>query len=207
MSPNCSTSRQPPERLHRQLERAGRHRRRLVDRAGRDLQVGRAQRGHHVVRGQAARRDLAGVEPDPHRVVARAEHVDVADAVDPRQRVLDVERRVVGDVLLVARSVRRDHVHDHHQVGRGLAHGDAEALHVVRQSRLGDRDAVLHQHLRRIDVGARLEHHVDRQRAVADRLRGDVQHVVDAVHLLLDRCRDGLRRAPRPRRRDRWRGC
>ena len=53
-------------------------------------------------------------------------------------------------------------------------------------------DPVLHQHLRRIDIGAGLEHHIDGQRAVADRLRGDVKHVVDAVHLLLDRRGDGL---------------
>src|SRR5271169_1155118 len=80
----------------------------------------------------AACSDLARIEPDSHRVVARAEHVDVADPVDPRQCVLDVESRVVRDVLLIARAVRRDHVHDHHQVGRCLAHGDTEALHILR---------------------------------------------------------------------------
>jgi hypothetical protein len=59
--------------------------------------------------------------------------------------------------------------------------------------RAGDRDPVLHQHLRVIDVGAGLEGDGDRQIAVAGRLRGDVEHVVDAVHLLLDRRGDSLR--------------
>ena len=69
-------------------EGAGRGRRRLVDRAGGDLQVGRAQRGHDLARGQVARRHPRRVEPDAHRIVARAEDCDVADAVDARQHVL-----------------------------------------------------------------------------------------------------------------------
>ena len=83
-------------------------------------------------------------------------------------------------------------MHDHHQVGRGLAHRDAEPAHVFRQARLGDGDAVLHQHLRLIDVRPRLEDDVDRQLPVARRLRVDVEHVVDAVDLLLDRRGDGF---------------
>src|SRR5579859_6461673 len=67
-------------------------------------------------------------------------------------------------------------------------------LHLVGQPRRGDRDTVLHQDLRRVDVGSRLEHDIDAQRAVADRLRRDVQHVVDAVHFLLDRCGNGFRK-------------
>ncbi len=75
MLPNCSGSVSRPKVCTDNLERARRRRRRLVDRAGGDLQVGGPQRRHDVARGQAARRDLAGIEPDAHRVVARAEHI------------------------------------------------------------------------------------------------------------------------------------
>ena len=80
-----------------------------------------------------------------------------------------------------------------HQVGRALAHGHADALHLLRQPRQRDRDPVLNKHLCLIDVRSRLEHDVDRNRAVAGRLRHHVDHVVDAVDLLLDRRRHGLR--------------
>ncbi len=76
---------------------------------------------------------------------------------------------------------------DHHQVRRGLLHHDAEARHLLRQARIGDRDAILDEHLREIDVDARLEHDIDRQASVARRLRRDVEHVVDAIDLLFDR--------------------
>ena len=183
---------QPPQGADRQGEPARRHRRGLVDRACRHLEVGRPQRQHDFAGRQVARGDPRGIEPDAHRVVAAAEHQHVADAVDASQHVLHVERGIVRDVLLVAAAVRRDHVHDHHQVGRGLADHDAETLHVLGQARLGDRDAVLHQHLRLVDVDAGLEHDVDRQAAVTGRLRLDVEHVVDAVDLELDRRGDGL---------------
>jgi hypothetical protein len=48
-------------------------------------------------------------------------------------------------------------VDDHHQVGRALGRGDAQAAHLLRQARLGNGDAVLHQHLRLVEVGAELE--------------------------------------------------
>ena len=55
-------------------------RRRRADLAGGDLLALLLQRLDHVLRRQAARLQLLGVEPDPHRVLPGAEHVDVADA-------------------------------------------------------------------------------------------------------------------------------
>ena len=51
---------------------------------------------------------LSGIEPDLHRVVARAEHGDRADAIDAGQHVLDLDVGVVGDEERIARLVRRD---------------------------------------------------------------------------------------------------
>ena len=183
---------QASERLDVERERAIRRCRRLIDRTSCDLQIGGLQRGDDFTGRQAARCHLLRVEPDAHRIIARAEDGDVADAVDARQHVFDVERRVVRNVLLIARSVGRHHVHDHHQIGRGFAYRDAKPAHIFRQPRLGDGDTVLHQHLRLVDVRPRLEDDADRYLPVARRLRVDIEHVVNAVDFLLDRRRDGF---------------
>ncbi len=53
-------------------------------------------------------------------------------------------------------------------------------------------DAVLHQHLREVEVGADLEGHGQRIGAVGAAVGLHVEHVLDAVDLLLDRQRDGV---------------
>ena len=147
--------------------------RRLRDLSARDLQVLRADRCQHLARCQADIGDPVGIEPQPHRVVARAEHLDVADAVEPQKLIADLQQRVVGDVELVERVVGRQHEHDHQDVGRVLAGDDAVALHLLRQLRLRDRDAVLHQHLRLVEVSAELEGDGDGELAVRGRLAVD----------------------------------
>ena len=82
MLPKSSGVGEAALRLDVELEGARLRHRRLVDHAGRDLHVLAAQRGDHVAGGQIARRELVGIEPDAHRVVARAEDGDIADAVD-----------------------------------------------------------------------------------------------------------------------------
>ena len=82
-------------------------------------------------------------------------------------------------------------MNDHHEVGRGFSDRHAKAPDVFGQTRLRDRDAVLDEHLRLIDVHSCLEDDVDRNPSVARRLRDDIEHVVNAVDLLLDGCRHG----------------
>jgi hypothetical protein len=78
-------------------------------------------------------------------------------------------------------------MHDHHQVGRALGHRDADVAHVGRQARLRDGDAVLHLHLRDIEIGADIEGDRDREPSIRGRIRRQIDHVLDAVDLLLDR--------------------
>ncbi|KIT68206.1 hypothetical protein PY02_00325, partial [Staphylococcus aureus] len=99
---------------------------------------------------------------------------------------------IVGDIFPIDRIVRRDQVDDQQEVRRGLARHDAQALHFLGQARNRDRDPVLHQHLRGIEIGPRFERDGDGDVAVAGRLRRLVEHVVDAVDLLLDRRGDRL---------------
>ena len=69
---------------------------------------------------------------------------------------------------------------------------DALRLHGLRQRGERRRDAVLHQHLRLVEIGADRERHGQRVGAVVGRGRLHVEHVLDAVDLLLDRQRDGV---------------
>ena len=175
-----------PQRAHGDLEGAGLGDGRLIEDARGHLHVLRLQRRHHVAGGEAERLQPVRVEPDAHGVVAAAEHGDGAHAVDAAQHVLHLHVGVVGDEQRGARLVGRVEVHDHHQVGRGLVDRDADVAHVQRQPRRGDRHAVLHLHLRDVEVGAEVEGDRDGEAPVSRRVRRDVEHVLDAVHLLLD---------------------
>ena len=178
---------QPSERAHRQLEGARLCDRRLIEHARGDLHVLPLQGRRHISGGQAEGLQAIGIEPDAHRVVARPERGDGSDAVDAAEHIGDFGLGVVRDEQRVARLVRGIEVHDHHQVGRALGRGDADIAHVRRDARQRDGDPVLNLHLRGIKVGAEIERHVDRETAVPGRVRRDVEHVLDAVDLLLER--------------------
>ena len=152
--------------------------RRRAQGAGGDLAVLLADGVDHVGGGEVARGDLVRVQPDAQRIVAEAEQLDVADAVETGQFVLHVEHRVVRQVEHVVAVIRRGQVHDHGQVGRGLVDGDAEPGHFFRELRLGPGDAVLHLHLGVVQVGAEGEGDGQGQLAVGGRLGGHVEHVL-----------------------------
>ena len=63
---------------------------------------------------------------------------------------------------------------------------------LLGQSRLGLRHAVLHQLLRLVGIGAEPERDGERHQAVGGRLAAHIEHVLDAVDLLLDRRRHRL---------------
>ncbi len=98
---------QPSQRLNVELIGVLRRRRRLIENARGYLDVLRPQRGEHVAGAEVARGNLVGVEPDPHGIFAAAQKLHVADARQPRQRVFDMERRVIRQIERVARSIRR----------------------------------------------------------------------------------------------------
>ena len=157
MSPNSSSVCRRPCALTESCRSMRSGAGRGADDAGRGLHVLLADGAHHVARRQVALGDLARIEPHAHRVVAAAPHQHLAHALDARQAVLDVEHAVVAQVRHVVALARRDQVHHHGQVDRALHRGDAEAAHLLGQARLGLVDAVLHQLLREIRVGADLE--------------------------------------------------
>ncbi|MCY1228762.1 hypothetical protein D9M72_410960 [compost metagenome] len=163
-----------------------------ADDAGGRLDVLTAHRIGDVACGKTALGGLLRVDPDAHRIVAAAEDLHLADAVDAGQPILDVQHTVVAQIVDVILPVRRDQVHDQRQVWRALDGGDAEAAHFLRQPRLGLRDAVLHELLGLIGIGAEFEGDRQSHQAVGGRLALHVEHAFDAVDLFFERCRHRL---------------
>ena len=83
---------------------------------GRSLDVLFTNRPHHVPGGQTALSDFLRVQPDTHRIIARAEQLHLAHATNARQPVLDVEHRVVAQVGHVVAVIGRGQMHHHRQV-------------------------------------------------------------------------------------------
>ena len=135
---------------------------------------------------------LSGLHPDAQRVLA-AEDLHAGDAFDAGDLVLQVDDGVVGEKILAQLAAGRVDGHQHQRRGQRLLHGEAGGGDLRRQLRLRLVDAQLRQHL--VDVGIGLDIEVDEEldHAVVGADRVHVDHVVDAVHLLLDRRGDGLR--------------
>jgi hypothetical protein len=191
---------QPSLRIDDVLEFRSRERRLTADLAGGDLDVLFAHGVQDFFDVHVARRDLGWIEPQPHRIVARSEHPDVAHARQTRQHVSDLNDRVIAQVQRVVAAVRGLQENDHGEVRRAFLGDESQLTHHLRQPRLGLGDAVLGLYLRDVEIGSELESHRDGKDAVR-RGRGiGIDRIFHAVDLLLqgrdDRFRDGLRRSP-----------
>ena len=126
------------------------------------------------------------IEPGANAVVELAQDVDVRDAVHAQQLIAEVDRRVIAQIDVVVTIVRRVEADDREDVGRLLADGDALKLHLGRQLRHRQGDAVLHLHQGGIQIGADVKCHGQGVGAVVAGLRRHVEHPRHAVDLLLD---------------------
>src|SRR5262249_22931346 len=168
------------------LERLAAWRGRRADLTRRHLRALLLQRLDHVLRHQPARLHFVRIEPNAHRILAGAEHDDVAYAGQPSDLVLELDGRVIGEVEAVAARVGRGQRDDRQDRRRILLHDDALRLHRLRQRGQRGRYPVLHQYLRDVEVGADLERHRQRIAAIGTAKGLHVDHALDAVHLLLD---------------------
>ena len=159
---------------------------------GSGLHVLAADGCHHVGRGQAALCNLLRVEPDTHGVFTATKNLHLAHTFDARQPVFHVQHCVVAQVVHVVAVVGRHQVHHHRQVGCTLHGGDAQAAHFLGQARLGLRDAVLHQLLGLVRVGAELESDGECHRAIGCGLAAHVEHAFDTVDAFFQRRGDGF---------------
>ena len=80
---------------------AARGHRRLAEPAGGHLHVLLLDGRDHVAGGHLQGGQPLRIEPDAHAVIARAQELHVAHALDARQGVLDVQGGVVAQVELV----------------------------------------------------------------------------------------------------------
>jgi len=166
--------------------------RRLADLAGGELRVLLVDRAQDVRRRELQLREAVGPQPDPHRVVLRAEDLNVGGARQPLQLVEHVHRHEVRDVQVVEAAVRR--VEGDHLQERTRALLDHHALppHFLGQPRLGLLDAVVDVERGLVDVGADVERDLDLDHAVRRRVAAHVEHAFDAVDRVLERRGHGL---------------
>src|SRR4029077_18797588 len=78
-------------------------------------------------------------------------------------------------------------------VGRLFFRCYTDALHIGGKNGDRDGDPILHQHLGGIEIGAELKRDAQRHVAIARTLGRPVEHVLNAVDLLLDRRRNRFR--------------
>src|SRR6266516_6443535 len=179
--------------LTRTSEPSGRVRRVLLLHGAGDVRDGEAELRHAV-----------GVEAQEHRELELAYRLRVAHAGNALELVLDVDLRVVAQVLGVEARVIRGERANHEDARLALLHRDPVAHDLLGQLRLGERDLVLYVHRREVRVARDVE--VDRQvhDAVARIRRLEVEQAVEPRELLLDRRGDGrgdvLRRRARVHR-------
>ncbi len=108
---------QPAQSIDRELKLASIRHRRLIDDACRHLHVLFPDGIDDISCGEVTLRHFAGVKPDSHAVVARAEYQHVAHAADARQHILNLQIGVVPHVELIVGVVRREQMHHHSEFG------------------------------------------------------------------------------------------
>ena len=165
---------------------------RRADLAGRDLLALLLDDVDDVLRRQSPRLQKVRVQPDAHGVLTGAEHRHIADAGEATQFVLHVDDGVVRQEQAVEAAVGGYETDELEDRRRLLLRRHALELHFRRQRRNRRRHAVLHQDL--VLVGIRADREGDDQGvgAVARARRLHVDHVLDAVDVLLDRQGDGV---------------
>ena len=156
-----------------------------ADFAGRDLDVLGLDRADDVAWHQLVALKLIRIDPDPHRIL-RSEDVDVSDARNSRQIVLDVTREPVGDVDvrgLVSRIVNAD---DHEKVGGSLGNRNALLLHLLREASDRRLNLVLNLDLGDVRIDALVENGRDADLAARTRGGAEIEEAIEPRQRFFD---------------------
>ena len=172
--------------LDRQFECGCFRGRLLVELTGGNLHVLGPQRGQNLARRHIERGNPFRVEPDTHGVFTATEQADLTHAVETGELVTHTLRGT-GDIEVIAAAIGGEHMHHQQQVGRCLLGDHTEAADGFGQAWLSNRDTVLHQNLRRIQIGAEVKGNGNGQVAIAGCLAGEIEHPFDTIDLLLQR--------------------
>ncbi len=130
---------------------------------------------------------LIRFHPQPHRILSGAENLDVAYARRTRNRIADIDIRVVRQKLGIVGSMGGVEGNQHERGRHGFADGNPVVVHVGGELR----GSLCLTRLGQNQIGVRICFHieVDDQRRI--RIAGGIQrihviHVVHAAHLLFD---------------------
>ena len=164
--------------------------------SGGNLDVLILDRVDDVIGRQLQRSEFIWLQPDPHAVVTLPHIRHIPNIGKPCELIANLDRGIVAQVQVVVawlaggRIDLRSQIHDHQRTGRLLLHRDALPLHQGRDQRQRKRHAVLHQDLSHLEVSAKLEGDGQFITTVVSADRRHVQHVLNAIDLLLDGCGD-----------------
>ena len=111
---------EPPGRGHRHLKVEAEGGRWLADPPGGHLDILLAQGPNDIGGREAAAGKLAGIEPHPQGIVAGPEELHVPHPLDPRQGILHLQQRVVGNEELIEPLPRREEIHTEEDARRLL---------------------------------------------------------------------------------------
>ena len=136
--------------------------------------------------GDPHTRQGIGIDPDAHGVFTRAVDVDLADAIELRHGIEDIDVGVVGQEERVIGVVRRIKRKERHRTGGGLTNRDAEIPDRRRQLRFGFGVAHLGEDLIGIWVGLHGKIDLENHDPVVRVGRIHVIHAFDAAHAFLD---------------------
>ena len=159
--------------------------------AGRIDVVLRLDRGDHVGRRNAKLREFVGLHPDAQRILP-AECLHARNALHASDLILKIDDGVIGEKILAQFAARRIDGDEHQRRGKRLLHREAGGRHLRGKLRLRLVDAKLREHLVNVWIGLDIEVHKQLDHAVVRADGVHVDHVVDAIHLLLDRRRHSL---------------
>ena len=153
----------------------------------------RLHRAYDVRDGDAQLCQLVGFYPKPHRVLAGAEYLRVANAWRTQDGIHDIDVRVVRQKLGIVGSVRRVKGNPHEGSGDGFANRDSVVGDVDGKLRSGLGFTRLGENEVGVRIGLYIEVHNQAGGGIARGIqRIHVVHVVHAIHLLLDGCGNRL---------------
>ena len=136
---------------------------------------------------------MVGFYPQPHRVLACAKYLNVADAGRARDRIRDVDVCVVRQKVRVVRPMRRVQGKQHERSGYRLSDSNSVVVDIGGELRGSLRLARLRKNQICIRIGLYVEvHDQGRVRVARGVQRIHIVHVVHAAHLLFDWSGDRL---------------
>ena len=114
------------------------------------------------------------------------------DTANARQLINNIDGRVIHQEGVVVGALGGDQRNQQQGEGKLLLNRNTLSRHLFRQHSHGFRDAVLHQHIGHVEIGANLKGNPQGHLTIAGVSRFHIEHVLDTINLLLNRRGDRL---------------